>query len=235
MLSTTSLSLNDNAVLGALFDPEASLDHGSICIQPAPTAIIDSIPKHFRQFEEDAVKLLNVVQPDVEQVVSAIGTLSTIIDVYPRYAPAYVNRAQARRLLPESLDQAMTVREIFSDLDTAISIAKPVLEYSVTSDDARLLSSAYTHRGSLLMRASIYPEFREILVKLQLPSLRSIVDASQFENLASKDFGIAGRFGNKTAQQLAVKTNPYAKLCGQIVKEALQREIKEYYEVDQVH
>jgi len=60
--------------------------------------------------------------------------------------------------------------------------------------------------------------------------LANVITAAHFEELASADFAIAGRYGNKTARDLAVKTNPYAKLCGQIVREALQREIKTYYE-----
>lgn len=236
MPSITGLSSNDNAVLGALFDAEASLDRGSGYIKHTSTVKIDPLNERLEGAEKAAIRNLSLAEPDAEDVNSAILALTSIIDTNPRYASAYVNRAQARRLLPGALEQAVVVADIFSDLDIAVSTASPSSpKESITSDTARVLSSAHTHRGSLLMRASVYKEFREILVSLNLPLLRTTVEASQFEDLASKDFSVAGRYGNKTAQELAVKTNPYAKLCGQIVKEALQREIQEYYEYDQVH
>jgi hypothetical protein len=48
----------------------------------------------------------------------------------------------------------------------------------------------------------------------------------QLEEMASRDFFFGGRYGNKVAQQLAVQTNPYAKMCGAIVKEALRKEVE---------
>ncbi len=61
-----------------------------------------------------------------------------------------------------------------------------------------------------------------------LPGLKpqSLAD---LEEAASRELGIGGRYGNETARQLAVKTNPYAKLCGSIVREALTKEISDYY------
>ena len=50
------------------------------------------------------------------------------------------------------------------------------------------------------------------------------------EEMASRDFGFGGRYGNDTARQMAVKTNPYAKLCGSIVREAMTKEVREWYE-----
>ena len=39
---------------------------------------------------------------------------------------------------------------------------------------------------------------------------------------------LGGRYGNKIARQLSVQTNPYAKACGAIVKEALRKEREEF-------
>jgi len=50
------------------------------------------------------------------------------------------------------------------------------------------------------------------------------------EEAASRELGLGGRYGNETARQLAVKTNPYAKLCGSIVREALTKEIADFYQ-----
>lgn len=45
-----------------------------------------------------------------------------------------------------------------------------------------------------------------------------------FEEAASSDFAVGGRFGNEVAKGLAVSTNPTAKLCGQMVQEAMKKE-----------
>lgn len=33
-----------------------------------------------------------------------------------------------------------------------------------------------------------------------------------------------GKYGNRAARELGIRTNPYAKMCGAIVKEAMKRE-----------
>ena len=45
-----------------------------------------------------------------------------------------------------------------------------------------------------------------------------------FEEAASRDFMMAGRYGNEIGKGLAVSTNPTAKLCGEMVKEAMRKE-----------
>ena len=45
-----------------------------------------------------------------------------------------------------------------------------------------------------------------------------------FEEAASRDFALGGRYGNEIAKGLAVSTNPTAKLCGQMVREAMKKE-----------
>jgi hypothetical protein len=46
----------------------------------------------------------------------------------------------------------------------------------------------------------------------------------EFEEAASRDFAMGGRYGNEVAKGLAVSTNPTAKLCGRIVREAIKKE-----------
>ena len=46
----------------------------------------------------------------------------------------------------------------------------------------------------------------------------------EFEENASKDFMLGGRYGNEIARNLAVGTNPVAKLCGEMVREAMRKE-----------
>jgi len=235
MSSATSLSQNDRAVLGALFDPEASLTNGGAIITNSLPA--DTIPAQTKAAEQSAIQTLNTASPSTSDINTAITTLTQIIHDHPTYASAYANRAQALRLLPKSLTTPSTTTTILTDLATAIHLSTPQNPLApISPSDARVLSSAHTHRGYLLLRAASEPSFLTLLTTLPLQDLHlPITNTNQLtpetlEELASKDFSIAGRYGNKTAQTLAVKTNPYAKLCGQIVKEALHREIKEFYE-----
>ena len=48
----------------------------------------------------------------------------------------------------------------------------------------------------------------------------------EFAEAASRDFWMGGRYGNEVARGLAVHANPTAKLCGQMVKEAMRREFE---------
>lgn len=236
MSSATVLTQNDRAVLGALFDPEASLSNGVPITPNAPTSQ-DKVLSEIEAAEQSAIKILNTATPSEHDAHSAIVELTQIITDHPSYASAYANRAQALRLLPTALGNPSIIKDIFTDLATAIRLATPLTPLApISTYDARVLASAHTHRGYLLLRAASEPGFRNLLAGLELRSLHLPVTAADqlnpdtLEELASKDFSVAGRHGNKTAQTLAVKTNPYAKLCGQIVKEALQREIKEFYE-----
>lgn len=46
----------------------------------------------------------------------------------------------------------------------------------------------------------------------------------EFEEHASRDFMMGGRLGNEVAKQMAVVANPTAKLCGDMVREAMRKE-----------
>jgi len=61
-----------------------------------------------------------------------------------------------------------------------------------------------------------------------LPPTLTCLSSTALEELASRDFALGGRYGNKIARQLSVQTNPYAKACGAIVKEALRKEREEF-------
>jgi len=98
----------------------------------------------------------------------------------------------------------------------------------VSAMDAKILAAAHTHRGYLLLLASKSEENQHMMDSIKaLRDLRK----EDLEEMASRELALGGRYGNETARQLAVKTNPYAKLCGSIVKEALQKEISDYYQI----
>ena len=58
---------------------------------------------------------------------------------------------------------------------------------------------------------------------MTLPELRTWT-AVDYEEAASRDFQISGRYGGEIGRALGVAINPTAKLCGVMVREALRRE-----------
>ena len=48
---------------------------------------------------------------------------------------------------------------------------------------------------------------------------------SELEEQASKDFAAAARYGDEVAREMSVRTNPYKKMCGVIVRDALREEM----------
>ncbi|KAK4550033.1 hypothetical protein LTR36_003000 [Oleoguttula mirabilis] len=229
MASATQLSGNDSAVLGALFDPEASLSSAYRTGKSDDSAYDDHTLQHIRESEREALLLINTANPSSAHLQSSIAELDTLIKRYPEYASAYNNRAQARRMTyngDELLEHHDAINSILADLALAIRLASPSNDTdAVSSGTAEVLAAAYTHRAFMLYKAS----------KLDKPSttLAGVkgmagLDGEQLEEIASRDFAAGGRYGNKVAKQLAVKTNPYAKLCGNIVKEAMRREFEIY-------
>ncbi|KAL2000037.1 hypothetical protein VTN02DRAFT_3636 [Thermoascus thermophilus] len=250
-----SLSSNDAAVLQALFDA-GSAGSSAVKIDPSLPSfphinIAPSELEALKSRELHAVRQLHAPRGGVvprETITSALAELDALIAEFPYYPSAYVNRAQALRMLvdvesgQESKEEedkgfalfAPTNSEIasrlFSDLGQAIALATPKSPASSISPvQARLLADAHTHRGYLLLKAARLKAKRK---ESDAPdeeggpeSLQGL-GKDEIEEMASRDFFLGGRYGNPVAQQLAVQTNPYAKMCGAIVKEAMKKEVE---------
>lgn len=226
----TSLSSRDNLVLQSLFDPEAS---------SAPAADSSPVTTSLPHYTEDIFSAIEtrehgILQPIATEqqsksvVESVIQKLSQLIDEFPQYASAYVNRAQASRLLVDvedlfSSEHASESARIFDDLSRGIELAIPSdPSSSVSAYQSKVLATAYTHRGFLLLKvADMVKNGRTIHGVSSLATS----SADGIEEIASEDFARGGRYGNPLGKQMAVRTNPYAKMCGAIVKDALQQEI----------
>ena len=226
MASSTQLSDNDTTVLGVLFDPEASFEVESKPLRSSQSAYDEHIMSEIVRIEHEALASINEIEPAHQKLKSVIATLDMLVEDYSRYASAYSNRAQVRRLLydPEHLflDQPDVLDVILSDLSHAISLASPKQEGAVISpNDSSVLSAAHTHRASLFYQASRL----ERSMTHAGPAKQILgLDAEQLEEGASRDFALGAKHGNKMAKHLAVKTNPYAKMCASIVKQAMSRE-----------
>ena len=224
------LSNNDSSVLSALFDPESSLSWTVHVERNLPSGSDTAKLKSLQEQERNALSLINQEEPDSVNINLSISQLTTIIDSNPLYASAWNNRAQARRMLIRDEDlprNPKAVAEIFQDISQAISLATPdQVTRAISNLDARVLASAHTHRGYLVLLASKSEGNRAMMA--QVPGLNDL-SREGLEEVASHELGLGGRYGNETARQLAVKTNPYAKLCGSIVREALTKEISDFY------
>lgn len=174
-----------------------------------------------------------------------LAKFNSIISKHPKYASAQNNRAQAiRRLFGDSilvdgpLDPAAIARPhepverresaalLLRDLNRCIMLLSPQTPKSpISPQAARTLAAAHTQRAALFHRtARLLAEGRKLdlhpAVFRELASWRGF----DFEEAASRDFAWGGRYGNEIAKALAVRVNPTAKLCGEIVRGAMKSE-----------
>lgn len=189
-------------------------------------------------------------EPPSSQYLDCVTRLDALIEDYPNYASARNNRAQAlRRMygdgllvtnpsppslpgLNNALDPSPTettllsaATSILTDLSTAISLLTPSTPFAALSpQSAKTLSQAYTQRGALyyLTAKALAVNGAELRVaeSRREKGWRTV----HFEENASADFMVGGRYGNEIAKALAVAANPTAKLCGDMVREAMRKE-----------
>ncbi|KAJ5994217.1 hypothetical protein N7451_009941 [Penicillium sp. IBT 35674x] len=251
--SRPSLTSNDAAVLQALFDAESSPSSGVTVDSSLPPwpATVNLSQEDLLLVKNREIEIIRELQPSMnptsKDVESAVNKLDDLLAQYPTYPPAYTNRAQALRMLVDlqsnditgtgngSDDTLFTPQaaevssRILADLGQAITLATPASPADpLSSGQARLLADAHTHRGYLLLKAARVKKTQALQAEVVGPDRLRRLGADQLEEMASRDFFLGGRYGNKVAQQLAVQTNPYAKMCGAIVKEAMRKEIEEY-------
>lgn len=228
--TSLDLSANDKRVLNALFDPETL--PSSVAKSKETPAVDDSLPSHpnisstkLSELEAQQQEIVRQISSDstLEAIDAAITRLDETIRSFPNYASAYTNRAQVRRIkiessLPEesNIFSSPAIPDIFSDLGRAIHVSLPASSPNapVSSYQARILRTAYTHRAYLYLKA--------VETETELQGLGK----SELEELASKDFSAAARYGDEVAREMSVRTNPYAKMCGAIVRNALKEERK---------
>lgn len=172
-----------------------------------------------------------------------VKEFDALIDEYPNYASARNNRAQIMRRLygdamllnfttgipmplidePEQAEKVASAAKALNDLDTSITLlTPPSFSSSMSPTAAKTLSMAYTQRAAIYLKTSKLILDR----KLDIDSSRQEAQWTKvrFEEAASHDLALGGRFGNNIAKGLAVSVNPTAKLCGQIVRQAMKEE-----------
>ena len=186
--------------------------------------------------------------PLLSQYLNCVKRFEELIEEYPNYASARNNRAQSLRriygdgMLIESTehlkDEAPVLnpsasnetlisasRTILTDLSTAISLLTPLTPFAPLSPPAaKTLSQAHTQRGALYHLTAKRLSSKESKLRIDESRREAGWKIADFEENASRDFLLGGRYGNEVAKALAVSANPTAKLCGEMVKEAMRKE-----------
>lgn len=182
-----------------------------------------------------------------DQYLEAVRQLDELIEVHPTYASARNNRVQAlRRVYGDAIlvrnsgvkaevpalsptpgeETAMQASAtMLADLDTAIALLTPGAPYvPISPQAAKTLSQAHTQRGALYHQTvqALGAEGAEL--RIDGARREGAWGTVEFEEAASRDFMLGGRYGNEVARALAVAANPTAKLCGEMVKEAMRKE-----------
>ncbi len=247
------LSTSDTKVIAQVFDPESGPAKLEVIVDPSLPADrhvheASQLQKlHAR--EKEAIKLVETFEKsgsrsaDDKRAVywKALLTLDAIVKDQPDYASALNNRAQLRRwywgdrnLLcqPRSKpqpDRRAAAKSTLDDLKSSIELASPAKPTdAVAPSQGRLLAQAYTQLGAIYHTAAkdmgAAPECADDAYEVILESM-SAWSKDEFEEEASRLFFLGGLYGNEVAKALAVHTNPQAKLCGSIVKEAMRKEM----------
>lgn len=188
------------------------------------------------------------ILPLLSQYLDCVKRFDELIEEYPSYASARNNRAQSLRRIygdgmlakstgsvkdeapvldPSATDETLisASRTILTDLSTAISLLTPLTPFTPLSPPAaKTLSQAHTQRGALYHLTAKRLASKESRLRIDESRREAVWRIVDFEENASRDFLMGGRYGNEVAKALAVSANPTAKLCGEMVKEAMRKE-----------
>jgi hypothetical protein len=241
------LSDGDSQILSQIFDPEGSLSPRAVIDDtlPADLHVKDkTMLSQLRARESEAICRIEQSsgpEGDLNETtkhnsfIQASELFSRLIQEYPKYASAYNNRAQATRwrygddelVRRYNNNQSTSVHDslenILEDLDNAIKLTTPASPSGPVSPfQAKLLAQAHTQRATLLYTASKHSHDCD-----ETSSKRMLQDynLAALEDVSARDFYMGGRYGNEISKAMAVHTNPYAKMCGNIVKEAMRNEL----------
>ncbi len=252
--TSAGLSTNDSRILTQVFDPEAAADSPSIQIDPGlpadPHVSADAL-SNCRRREVEAIKLIETAGANDKGAVyvKALGILSKIIEEYPKYASAYNNRAQLHRWhltdmalvtspepSPSASEAQGVINSALEDLETCISLASlssPAT--AISPSQVKILSKAWTQRATVFWNIAKSLKARGLEhIQITAPSNASSGskvggewkswDRMRMEEEGSRCFYMAGLYGSEVGKAMAVASNPYARLCGSIVKEAMRGE-----------
>ena len=248
-MQQVNLSKADSKILAQVFDPESGPAKAEVIVDPSLPAdrhILDAqLLQDLKTREASAIRLIEDFERSSTQTPqakddtfkSALALLDDIVTECPEYASARNNRAQLRRW--RFGDRSLLVRKRSSfnlnslksdgqkavaDLQRSITLASPARpQDAVSPARGRLLALAHTQLGAIYLAASRDMD-QDADSGAEFESFQGWSKDS-FEEEASRMFFLGGLYGNEVAKALAVHTNPHAKMCGNIVQEAMRKEM----------
>jgi len=194
--------------------------------------------------------------PPATPYLGCVDSLTSLIEKDPKYASARNNRAQALRRLygsgmlvkslrredvphaeweetwpmgsyaPSEVAARGACSTVLGDLETVISLLTPAPFATMSPQAAKTLAKAHTQRGALYHRASLNLKSDGAELRIDASRKEAAWGVEEFEERAQLDFALSARYGNEDAKKMMVANNPAAKLCGEIVKEAMRKEYR---------
>ncbi|ODV92225.1 hypothetical protein CANCADRAFT_812 [Tortispora caseinolytica NRRL Y-17796] len=211
----SKLSERDISVIDQVFDPEGGGGIKSVVVPDIDVSFVNEGVDiaEAREAEETAVKAA-----EAGDIHRALIEINELLRKYPNYASAYNNRAQIRRMKGEIDEAIIDLYECLKHARPEVLSGAPDTQYipsgsvpvRIPSNQVLILSQAHAQLGSIYMsKASNLSDDEGWSLKAQ----------------ASKHFAASGVYGNELSRKLATAINPYARLCGSIVKQALEQEM----------
>jgi len=127
---------------------------------------------------------------------------------------------------PSEAAAIAAVTTVLVDLETVIDLLTPPPFAAMSPQAAKTLSKAYAQRGSLYHRTGLNLSCEGAESRIESSRKEARWDVEEFKERAQYDFMMSARYGNEDAKKMLVATNPAAKLCGEIVKEAMRKEFE---------
>ncbi|KAI5805288.1 hypothetical protein DFH27DRAFT_512207 [Peziza echinospora] len=231
MAQASPLTVNDTAVLSLIFDPEASQSSSASTI-----AIDPALPDHptlspatlaaLRRRELIAIKKAEraiAISTEGGDSAPQLGDTE-----YPAYPGGWNNLAQLRRVRIQflgehvrgaALDVGAEECLIERHLKKAIELATaPSAAATISASTAKTLQASYNQLGVLYLAWSKSRDHAR-------EAREGGAAAAGWEEKASWAFGMAGNYGSELGRTMAARTNPYAKMCAGMVREAMKMEI----------
>ncbi|KAJ9618102.1 hypothetical protein H2203_009283 [Taxawa tesnikishii (nom. ined.)] len=181
-----------------LFDPEAAATSAIRIdkqLPPHPSYTISTFTQ-IRALESSIIRPLATTDTTRESVQDVIQQLSVLISQHPTLASAYVNRAQARRLLVSPSELFATkdlVDQVLHDLGRAIDFASPSSPTEAVSPyQADVLAASHTHRAVILLKLAelLRHDDDDGTAARGVNASLGDLGADAVEELASRDFAL---------------------------------------------
>jgi tetratricopeptide (TPR) repeat protein len=198
-----TLTHHDKEILDRIFSQELFIADNDDATAPLPQVRGN---RKLRPIEEEAAQLelqaIRLTEQKSPQLQDAVRLLTQAIALAPEYPSPYNNRAQVYRLLGEQ-------EKSLADLNRAIELC----DSAAPNDFSLVKRQALNQRAWLRYQAAADGGGEG----------EGGDGDEKNSDAAYKDFEAAAALGSTDARRMAVRCNPYARLCNDIMQEMLSR------------